>query len=745
MTIQKYSQYFTITDLNFSKLVFLLHEFNKTLVTYTMKLDKRIRGKQPEVIKAVDKQLYIIETEHPDNRASKNVIRYPISLLDDLYTYLRNIKKLDEVVIVENKIHQSYPIILNINKELIRRTYQIVFIDKITSWSRHNVLVDLDPGYGKEMPIDTPILTPDGWRILGDIKVGDKVTGNDGKPTNVIGVYPQGYKPIIEFTTNDGRVIESGYEHLWKTNRGVRNTKSIMRSLDSNKEVYIPGYNSIGNTSDVKISTSRLNTIIKTIKTTHTIPTIISDMLLTLKYDDIEYVLEKLSTDIIDDEVLFRTEQGILVDALKKIIYKLGYTINIKRNKGVYELAYNRRMRRTYLVSYNILDKSKEAICIAVDNESKLFVVKDYIVTHNTFISMSVISELKRLFAIIVLPRYLEKWINDVLYLTDIKRDEILVIQGGQSLIEAITTEGIHKKYKCYIISLTTIRGFIKSYLTNTITGGLDLSPEVITEALGVDIVLNDESHQEFFNVYNFMLFCNNRLTLGLTATLQHSDKYINKMYEIGFPLYNRISNVITAKKYVDILSIRFRFKNSRMIKFKNHFGYNQSAFEKSIIKHGPTLRNYLDMINSISKNIFFKHRLNDEKMLVFMGTVKMCTIVVDYIQRKHPNIKVTKYTEEDSYSVIAANDFIVSTLGSASTALDIPNLISVLNTVNTDSKQSNTQSKGRLRFIEDKKLIYAYTWSSDIRPHKRYNVNRIDLFKKTSKSVRNIEYRGFI
>ena len=47
-------------------------------------------------------------------------------------------------------------------------------------------------GVGKAQPIDTLIPTPQGWRKLGELKVGDYVYDRIGKPTKVLKVFPQG-------------------------------------------------------------------------------------------------------------------------------------------------------------------------------------------------------------------------------------------------------------------------------------------------------------------------------------------------------------------------------------------------------------------------------------------------------------------------------------------------------------------------------------------------------------------------
>ncbi len=68
---------------------------------------------------------------------------------------------------------------------------------------------------GRAQPADTPVLTPDGFRPIGTLTVGDLVVGSDGKPTPVIGVYPQGEKDIYRVTTQDGASTLASDDHLW--------------------------------------------------------------------------------------------------------------------------------------------------------------------------------------------------------------------------------------------------------------------------------------------------------------------------------------------------------------------------------------------------------------------------------------------------------------------------------------------------------------------------------------------------
>ncbi len=68
---------------------------------------------------------------------------------------------------------------------------------------------------GRAQPRFTNVLTPDGWRPIGDLQVGDLVIGSNGEPTPVLGVYPQGEKDVYRVTAQDGASTLACAEHLW--------------------------------------------------------------------------------------------------------------------------------------------------------------------------------------------------------------------------------------------------------------------------------------------------------------------------------------------------------------------------------------------------------------------------------------------------------------------------------------------------------------------------------------------------
>ena len=68
---------------------------------------------------------------------------------------------------------------------------------------------------GRAQPLSTKVLTPRGFEAIGDLEVGDFVIGSNGRPTEVLGTYFQGFKDIYRVHTQDGSSTLASGDHLW--------------------------------------------------------------------------------------------------------------------------------------------------------------------------------------------------------------------------------------------------------------------------------------------------------------------------------------------------------------------------------------------------------------------------------------------------------------------------------------------------------------------------------------------------
>ena len=115
-------------------------------------------------------------------------------------------------------------------------------IDAITDGRASARIIDASYGSGKLLPLDMPILTENGWKPNGDIKIGEKVYTRNGRLSKVTGIYPENDVETYEIELADGRVVESGPDHLWiivNTNTGHESTMTtaeIKDIIDSNDD-----------------------------------------------------------------------------------------------------------------------------------------------------------------------------------------------------------------------------------------------------------------------------------------------------------------------------------------------------------------------------------------------------------------------------------------------------------------------------------------------------------------------------
>lgn len=78
---------------------------------------------------------------------------------------------------------------------------------------------------GKAQPLYSKILTPSGWTTMGELHVGDRVVGSDGKSTTVTGIFPQGELMSYRMTFDDGSTTECSEDHLWVCSRATHDVK----------------------------------------------------------------------------------------------------------------------------------------------------------------------------------------------------------------------------------------------------------------------------------------------------------------------------------------------------------------------------------------------------------------------------------------------------------------------------------------------------------------------------------------
>jgi len=117
----------------------------------------------------------------------------------------------------------------------------------------HEVIITGAMGIGKAQSLTSKVLTPSGWKRMGDVRVGDTIVDPTGGTTEVVGVYPQGVKPVYRVTFSDGAQAECCDDHLWEVrtpsqkHRGaagevlpLREIRGDLRDGAGNRKRFIP-------------------------------------------------------------------------------------------------------------------------------------------------------------------------------------------------------------------------------------------------------------------------------------------------------------------------------------------------------------------------------------------------------------------------------------------------------------------------------------------------------------------------
>lgn len=72
-------------------------------------------------------------------------------------------------------------------------------------------------GAGKALALDTPLPTPEGWTTMGEVKVGDVLYDEEGRPTNVTAVTPVHMVDAFEVRFSDATTLVCSGDHEFAT------------------------------------------------------------------------------------------------------------------------------------------------------------------------------------------------------------------------------------------------------------------------------------------------------------------------------------------------------------------------------------------------------------------------------------------------------------------------------------------------------------------------------------------------
>jgi superfamily II DNA or RNA helicase len=308
---------------------------------------------------------------------------------------------------------------------------------------------------------------------------------------------------------------------------------------------------------------------------------------------------------------------------------------------------------------------------------------------------------------VVVEPRFVTKWIEEIIDILEVESTEIMVVRSTkhlQALIQ-MAFDGDIEHTKVIVMNNTIYRNWIKAYELNrdlSLEIGYGCFPDGFMEVVGCGFRVVDEVHRDFW--LNFMIdlhtHCNR--SLSLSATLENKDGFMEKMYDIAYPTNQRYMGM-AYDRYANVTAVMYRFNQPDRIRYKDPLSgnYSHNLFEQQVMKYPEVLANYLKVIDQRLQIRYLKNYQPTEKAIIFAASIDLCTIICDYLKRKYPHLDIRRYVENDPYENVIEADVRVTTIGSGGTAIDIPNLVYALMTTAISSVQANLQALGRLRKLK--------------------------------------------
>ena len=362
-----------------------------------------------------------------------------------------------------------------------------------------------------------------------------------------------------------------------------------------------------------------------------------------------------------------------------------------------------------------------------------------------SYCTMRAMQELGMRTLIIVKPMYLEKWIEDIHRTYDIEPEDLMVIRGSNQLMALLMmAEAGELKSKIILISNKTLQNWIKLYekfMYETLSMGYACVPEQLCELLGIGIRVIDELHQDFHLNFKIMLTTNVTKSISLSATMISDDDFINKMYELAYPLTLRYKGP-AYDKYVAAVAAIYKLKYPNKMRCKDNVSKNYShhLFEQSVLRSNELASNYLGLIKDVVDGSYIKDYKQNQHCLIYCISIEMCTVVTDFLRKTYPKLNVRRYVEEDDFSNLMESDICVSTLQSSGTAVDIPDLSTVIMTTAMSSSQGNIQGLGRLRALKDGSTPkFIYFCCQDIDSHVKYHEKKRVILETRALTYRSI------
>lgn len=358
-----------------------------------------------------------------------------------------------------------------------------------------------------------------------------------------------------------------------------------------------------------------------------------------------------------------------------------------------------------------------------------------------TFCALKTMVDMGKRTIITLSPKYLQTWLNAFDKFFDFEMGDVVIVQGTEGVIKTLgLIEQGKINPKIIVLSLQTLQFFMKAYEH---LEELPYNVDDMWRIFDCGLRIQDEGHEAIHAIYKTLMYGNVAKTLILSATLEGDTQFINRIYELTYPMKDRFSGT-GYDKYIEAIAYLYGMDcQANQVKWKGRMGYSHIKLEQSILKRKDTLERYLELIDSALKYYYLKVREPGMKCLIFCSTVEMCLVLTMYLKNRYPQLHIDKYTSIDPPENYMDPDIVCSTPKSCGTGVDIPGLRTTLTPVAVGASQLNNQMLGRLRKMSGPWAsvtpTFVYFVCEDIKPHVQYHRKRMEIFENKTVSMKTV------
>lgn len=267
---------------------------------------------------------------------------------------------------------------------------------------------------------------------------------------------------------------------------------------------------------------------------------------------------------------------------------------------------------------------------------------------------------------------WIDQWFNKILEYTDLKPEEIYIIQGSASITKLLKYKDC-SKIKFFLCSHDTLNSYASSNGWYAVTE--------LFQKLGIGIKIFDEAHLYYDSMMMIDFFTDVWRTYYLTATPGRSDRKENYIYSLTFKNVPKIDLFDEENDpHTDYIAVLYN-SHPTAVDISNcnsSYGFSMHKYTNYLINTHA----YYKIIH-IMMDIIMKNTTENGKALIFIGTNHAILVTYWYMKYHFPLIDIGIYTTITPKEIKAEQlnkKIILSTIKSSGTALDIPNLEMTVN-----------------------------------------------------------------